>query len=153
MRGYEVNKRNTHTSKKYAIDLINEFRAKALDKVEVSTEPCLVTHKQDAVRDGSAVYKPMAKIKQACRLRVKEQKVQRYGHHTYGTTIDIEERLVETPESYTVAVKAHKKALPQQRKLTEKINAAHEEAERAVMLGGTDTQIAKAVSKLERLLK
>lgn len=145
--------RNTATSKRYAIDLINEFKTKALDKVEVSTEPSLVTHKQDAVRNGSAVYKPMSKIKQACRSRMREQKVQRYGHHTYGTTIEIEERLVETPESYTVAVKAHKKALPQQRKLTEKIRAAHDEAERAIMLGGTDTQIAKAVSKLEKLFK
>jgi hypothetical protein len=153
--GYEVNKRSTHTSKKYAIDLINEFRAKALDKVEVSTEPCLVTHKQDAVLDGSAVYVPMSKIKQACRLRMKEVRRgnHRYGHHTYSTTIEIEERLIETPVSYREAVKAHKKARPKQRKLSEKINAAHEEAERAIMLGGTDSQIAKAVSKLERLLK
>lgn len=147
--------RNTHTSKKYAIDLINEFRAKALEKVEVSSEPCILSHKQDAVLDGSAVYVAMSKIKQACRLRMKEASTsyhgRRYGYR--GTTIEIEERFIETPVSYREAVKAHKKALPKQRKLAEKINAVHEEAERAIMLGGTDTQIAKAVLKLERLLK
>jgi hypothetical protein len=151
-----MSQRNTHTSKKYAIDLINEFRAKALEKVEVSSEPCILSHKQDAVLDGSAVYVAMSKIKQACRLRMKEAALgngRRYGHHMYGTTIEIEERFIETPVSYKEAVKAHKKALPRQRKQSEKINAVHEEAERAIMLGGTDTQIAKAVSKLERLLK
>ena len=150
-----MSQRNTHTSKKYAIDLINEFRAKALDKVEVSSEPCLVTYKQDAVISGAAVYKTMAKIKQACRLRMNESRRggHRYGGHTYSTTIEIEERFIETPESYKEAVKAHRLALPKQRKQSEKINAVHEEAERAIMLGGTDTQIAKAVSKLERLLK
>ena len=155
--------RNTHTSKKYAIDLINEFRTKALanlsDEGRVSNEPCLITHKQDAVINGSAVYKSLAKIKQACRLRMKESKrgtarrtdFARYG--AYSTTIDIEDRLIETPESYKEAMKVHKRELPKQRKLIEKIDAAHDEAERAIMLGGTDTQIAKAVSKLEKLLK
>lgn len=150
--------RNTHTSKKYAIDLINEFRAKALanlqDEGRVSTEPCLITHKQDAVSKGTAVYKPMPKIKQACRLKVNtaiRQRNSRYNNHVYNTAVEIEE-LIETPESYKEALRVHKRELPKQKKLIAKIDAAHDEAERAIMLGGSDTQIAKAVAKLEKLL-
>lgn len=138
--------KNTNTTKKYAIDVIAELRSKAIDAIGGSgKEPDEEQHKIKAVKNGTAVFKAVEAI---AKLAVKVlRKSSCYGHH-----VQIYD-LVETPESFAKAYAEYEKTQPATDKLLKKIDTAYEEAERCIMLGGSDTLIGDAITKLERSLK
>ena len=139
--------KNTHTTKKYAICCIEQARDDALDRVcDGGTEPELGEFKLKAVKRGSAEYKTTANIKRAV------NKVMKSPYGGYGcTTVKVTD-LVETPYEYTEAYDAWQKNKPRRDKKIGLITAAYDEAEKTIMLGGSDTLMAKAIEKMEKQL-
>ena len=135
--------RNTHTTKKYAIDLIQEIRDRALDKIKAVEEPCLERYKLEAVKKGKASFL----FTHVIRLAKKSVKENRYG----SPCIEVA-AFTEVPEAYTKALGRYEADQPRVTKKKAVIDKAYEVAERAVMLGGSDNVIAKAIAKLESLI-
>jgi len=140
-----LKEKNTHTTKKYAIDVISELRLTALEALGNGMAPDEDQHKLKAVKAGSAKFKAVDCIKKIAAKVIR--KGQCYGHHVQ--VVD----LVETPITYTKAMAEYEKAKPARDKVLGKIDTAYETAERCIMLGGSDTVIGEAIAKLEKSLK
>ena len=139
-----MKKKNTQTTKKYAIDVIEELRVTAKAKIGDCSEPDEDQFKLKAIKNGTAVFKSEPAIRKAAARVIKES---HYGHH-----VEITE-LVETPAAHTKAMAEYDKAKPGRDKVLYQIDSAYETAERTIMLGGSDTIIGEAIAKLEKALK
>lgn len=137
--------RNTHTTKKYAISLIQEIKDKAINKLNLY-EPNLNEHKQKAFKNKEVGLIANSNIEKLIRAHNNRGY---YGHYLGG--IDCV-KLIDIPESYKVALKEFKKNKPANQKISKKINEAYDEAEATIMLGGTDTAMGQAVNKLKELV-
>lgn len=137
--------RNTHTTKKYAISLIQEIRQNALDKLALS-EPDLDQYKAEAFKNKEVGLICISNIEKLIRTNKKGY----YYNQSLGSIECV--KLIEIPESYKVALKEFKKNKPKNIKLRKKIDEAYDEAEATIMLGGTDTAMGKAVDKLKELV-
>ena len=141
-----MNNRNTHTTKKYAISLIQEIRQNALDKLNLS-EPNLNEHKQKAFKNKEVELIANSNIEKLIRA---QNNLGYYNHYLGG--IDCV-KLIDIPESYKAALKKFKKNRPKNQRLRKKIDEAYDEAEATIMLGGTDTAMGQAVDKLKELVR
>lgn len=137
--------RNTHTTKKYAISLIQEIRENALDKLALS-EPSLDQHKEEAFKNKKVGLICVSNIEKLIRANKRG-----FYNNQYLGSIECV-KLIDVPESYKVALKEFKKNQPKNIKLRKKIDEAYDEAEATIMLGGTDTAMGKAVDKLKELV-
>ena len=140
-----MNYRNTHTTKKYAISLIQEIRNNALDKINLS-EPSLDQYKEEAFKNKEVGLICISNIEKLIRANK-----QGFYHNQYLGSIECV-KLIDMPESYKVALKEFKKNKPKNIKLRKKIDEAYDEAEATIMLGGTDTAMGQAVDKLKELV-
>ena len=136
--------RNTHTTKKYAISLIQEIKSEAIEKLNLA-EPDLNEHKQVAFKNKEVGLIAPSNIEKLIRAN----KNGYYG--SYLGSIDCV-KLLNIPESYKAALKEFKKNSPNNQKLLKKIEDAYDQAEATIMLGGTDTAMGQAVEKLKELV-
>ena len=144
-------KRNTHTTKKYAISLIEEIKQNAIDALNLS-ELDLNEFKCKAFENNKVDILPKEDIKKLFKSKLKRVRDAQYGYSsTYYPSVSLVD-LIQIPESYKVAIKEFKKNKPRKERLLKKIEEAYDEAESTIMLGGTDTAMGQAVDKLKKLV-
>ena len=143
--------KNTHTTKKYAIEVIAELREKAIKALGGIPEPCLEEHKKKRWEAGNTSLIPQADIAVLVDKEINNGEKQLYRRSTDLGMLSIKS-LIPPPASYLKELRKYEKEQPAREKKIKAIDSAYETAERTIMLGGSDTLIGDAIAKMEKQL-